>query len=66
MEEGRGPKVLKSKSPKIPGSKGAKVQGSHPSVQMTKISQIQIHLVFNEGLPQYFRKQESNAINTHY
>ena len=28
MEEGRGPKVLKSKSPKVSGSKGPKVQRS--------------------------------------
>ena len=28
VEEGRGPKVLKSKSPKVPRSKGSKVKGS--------------------------------------
>ena len=45
VEEGRGPKVLKSKSPKVSGSKGPEDQDISNSNSNTSLTLKKVHLV---------------------
>ena len=49
VEEGRGPKVLKSKSPKVSGSKGPEDQDISNSNSNTSLTLKKVHLVFLEN-----------------
>ena len=57
MEEGRGPKVLESKSPKVNGSKGHKDQDISKSHQHVSLTLKNVHLVPVLGL---FSFKENN------